>query len=344
MAGTERILILEDDPAFAQELSELLEGFGTTRITSYPERLPQLVAEFDPTLLIVDYNLNHPTMDGIKATRLIKQHPKGALVPVLLLSGQSDLAVIEEAFKSGVEDYMLKPVIPRFFLAKLENMLFHTRRKLQAQSLSGLPGNAAIETEFYLRLQKKKPFSAAYTDLDYFKPFNDEKGVKKGDEAIQCVANILYDLRSRSSREQLFVGHIGGDDFILFGSKTAVAIAVRRLRQKFRHETRIFFTAEELKAGHYRGTDREGRYRFFPLLDLSTAIVENIAPHTVPDFPRLTELAAKAKKAAKKSETHIAVFDAAELSPVEARPRQALFPKENGSAKKSTAARLRKAK
>jgi DNA-binding response OmpR family regulator len=342
MAGTERILILEDDLAFARLMGEVLQDLGQTRVTSYPERLPQLIAEFSPTLLIVDYNLNHPTMNGIKATRLVKQNPETALLPVLLLSGEDDLQVIEEAFKSGIEDYVLKPVIPRFLLAKIENLLFQTRRKLNAQALSGLPGNAAIETEFYLRLQKKKPFSAAYTDLDHFKPFNDEKGVKKGDEAIQCVAKILYSLRASSSREQLFVGHIGGDDFLLFGSKSAVASAVRRLRRDFRRETRVFFTQAELRAGCYRGTDRQGSYRYFPLLDISTAIIDGITVQTVADFGRLTELAAQAKKAAKNSETHIAAFDAAELQ-ASIRPKT-LFTAEPGSAKKKNTTARRAAK
>ncbi|HNA79789.1 MAG TPA: response regulator [Turneriella sp.] len=342
MAGSERILILEDDLAFARLMGEVLKDLGQTRVTSYPERLPQLIAEFAPTLLIVDYNLNHPTMNGIKATRLVKQNPETALVPVLLLSGEDDLQVIEEAFKSGIEDYVLKPVIPRFLIAKIENILFQTRRKLNAQALSGLPGNAAIETEFYLRLQKKKPFSAAYTDLDHFKPFNDEKGVKKGDDAIQCVAKILYGLRANSSREQLFVGHIGGDDFLLFGSKTAVAAAARRLRRDFRRETRVFFTAAELRAGGYRGTDRQGSYRSFPLLDISTAIIDRITADTVPDFSRLTELAARAKKAAKNSTTHVAAFDAGELKlPGDAKT---LFVQEPGSAKKNTATARRAVK
>lgn len=342
MGASERILILEDDLAFARLLGEVLKDLGQTRVTSYPERLPQMIAEFSPTLLIVDYNLNHPTMNGIKATRLVKQAPESALLPVLLLSGEDDLEVIEEAFKSGIEDYVLKPVIPRFLIAKIENLLFQSRRKLNAQALSGLPGNAAIETEFYLRLQKRKPFSAAYTDLDHFKPFNDEKGVKKGDEAIQCVAKILYALRSHSSRDQLFVGHVGGDDFLLFGSKTAIASAVRRLRREFRRDTRVFFSADELKAGHYRGTDRQGSYRSFPLLDISTAVIDGISAPTVPDFARLTEIAARAKKAAKNSASRIAAFDARELHVTP--QTRTLYSQPAGGAKKNTGVARRAAK
>lgn len=313
MGGKERILILEDDVAFARLLSETLGGLGECRFTSYPERLHEIIREFTPTLLIVDYNLNHPTLDGIKATRLVRRNPETNLLPVLLLSGEDDMAVIEEAFHSGIDDYVIKPVIPRFLTAKIENLLFQSRKKLNAQALSGLPGNAAIETEFYLRLQAKRPFSVGYTDLDNFKPFNDEKGVKQGDLAIQALAKLLHDLRLTNSRHQLFVGHLGGDDFFLMGSATAVRAATRSLRSEFSAATRQFFTAEESEAGYYRGTDRHGKLCSFPLLGISSAVIDGITRDRIADFLQLTEVAAAAKKAAKKSPQRIYHLSAADL-------------------------------
>lgn len=342
MAGAERILILEDDAVYARTLAETLSPLGEARFTSYPERVPEIIAEFHPTLLIVDYNLNHPTLNGIKATKLVRQNSASSFLPVLLLSGEDDMAVIEEAYKSGIDDYVLKPVIPRFLIAKIENLLFQTRKKLNAQALSGLPGNAAIETEFYLRLQKKKAFAAAYTDLDNFKPFNDEKGVKKGDDAIQSVARILYELRAQVPRDQLFVGHIGGDDFFLLGSLTRVSDAVRKLHKRFATESAAFFTAEENKAGYYRGTDRQGQICSFPLLTISTAILENIDRGRVADFQTLTEIAAAAKKNAKKAATRIFQVNIAELPKAETVTD--LFQTEAGRAKKNQTKGMRKTK
>ncbi len=333
MAGAERFLILEDDAAFAQGLGEVLAPLGQTRFTMYPERLPEIIADFRPTLLIVDYNLNHPTYNGIKATRLVRQNPETNLLPVLLLSGEDDMAVIEEAYKSGIDDYVLKPVIPRFLVAKIENLLFQSRKKLNAQALSGLPGNAAIETEFYLRLSRRRPFSVAYTDLDNFKPFNDEKGVKRGDEAIQAIAQILYQLRHGATREDLFVGHLGGDDFFLLGSKTQVRIATRRLEKQFAAAAKAFFSPEELKNGHYRGTDRQGQFRFFPILTLSTAVLDGITKDQVGDFLQLTQLASVAKKAAKKAEKRVTHFEVAELGPRS--KAKSLYAKPKARAKKN---------
>lgn len=315
MQQRERFLILEDDVAFARLLTDVLQELGSSCSTESPERLPELIESFQPTLIIVDYNLNHPTLNGLDTTRIIKQIPQTAAIPVMLLSGEDDMTVIEEAFKSGIEDYVLKPVVPRFLVAKIENMLFQSRKKLNAQALSGLPGNAAIEREFDRRLQLKTPFSVAYTDLDHFKPFNDEKGVKRGDEAIQLVSKILYDLRSASSREQLFVGHIGGDDFILMGTRTVLLQAVKKLRSRFLRETQVFFTASEIKAKKYPGIDRQGRACEFPLLDLSTAVVHSVKHSAVADFLRLTELVAKLKKDAKNAPTRIAELNAIDFSP-----------------------------
>jgi PleD family two-component response regulator len=336
MAGAERFLILEDDAAFAQGLGEVLSPLGQTRFTMYPERLPEIIADFKPTLLIVDYNLNHPTLDGIKATRLVRQNPETNLLPVLLLSGEDDMAVIEQAYKSGIDDYVLKPVIPRFLVAKIENLLFQSRKKLNAQALSGLPGNAAIETEFYLRLARKRPFSVAYTDLDNFKPFNDEKGVKRGDEAIQAIAQILYQLRREATREDLFIGHLGGDDFFLLGGRTQVRTATRKLEKQFSAAAKAFFSADELKNGHYRGSDRQGHFRFFPLLTISTAVLDGITKDKVADFLQLTQLASVAKKAAKKAEKRVTHFDVAELA--EARRPASLYKVTKSRAKKKRSA------
>ncbi len=333
MASEERILILEDDAVFAKGLSEILAPLGLSRFTSYPERLAEIIREFQPTLLIVDYNLNHPTLNGIKATKLVRQNPDTNLLPILLLSGEDDMAVIEEAFKSGIDDYVLKPVIPRFLVAKIENLLFQTRKKLNAQALSGLPGNASIETEFYLRLAKKRPFSVAYTDLDNFKPFNDEKGVKLGDEAIQAIAQILYELRAEATREDLFIGHLGGDDFFLLGGKAQVRTATHKLQKQFESACRRFFTASELKNGHYRGSDRQGQFRFFPLLTISTAVINGITKDHVADFLQLTQLASVAKKAAKKAVKRVTHFDAATLGV--AATEKGLFAEQGGRAKKN---------
>jgi PleD family two-component response regulator len=342
MEQSERILILEDDVAYAKELSLALSSVGVSRFTSYPERLPEIIREFDPTLLIVDYNLNHPTINGIKATRLVRQNAHTNFLPILLLSGEDDMSVIEEAYKSGIDDYVLKPVSMRFLRAKIENMLFQTRKKVNAQALSGLPGNAAIEAEFYQRLQRRRRFSIAYTDLDNFKPFNDEKGVKRGDEAIQMLAQILYDLRSANSRDELFIGHLGGDDFFLMGGALDIENAVRKAHRTFLKGSKAFFEANELKRGYYHGTDRDGKPCKFPLLTISTAILNGVRGGIVANFEKLAEHAARAKKAAKKSRNKIISFEVADL--VKKSNETNLTNRRKNGAKKKSKAKPKKAK
>ena len=312
-SAAEKILILEDDTDFAQVLADTLAPLGHTLFSAYPDRFFQLLTDFKPTLIILDYNLNHPTLNGIKIAKLIRQNPECHLTPIILLSGVNDTAIIQKAYKSGIDDFIMKPVMAELLIAKLENLVFQSRKKINAQALSGLPGNAAVETEFYLRLDKKKPFSVAYADLNHFKPFNDEKGIKKGDQAILELAKFLHGIRSTYTRNQLFVGHIGGDDFLMIGAKSYISESTIRLVKQFKQRSKIFFTPEEIKKGYYQGTDRNGMMTSFPLLTISVAIIHEISTGVFEDFLELTQFIAKGKKSAKQSVNGIAEFYSQEL-------------------------------
>ena len=313
-ATAERILILEDDTEFAQVLADTLVPIVHALFTAYPDRFFQLLADFKPSLIILDFNLNHPTFNGIKIARLIRQNPEFHLTPIVLLSGVNDTFTIQKAYKSGIDDFIMKPVLAELLIAKLENLLFQSRKKINAQALSGLPGNAAVETEFYLRTDKKTPFSVAYADLNNFKPFNDEKGIKKGDEAILELSRILHNIRSTYTRNQLFVGHIGGDDFLMMGTKTNITKSANNLVKQFKQRAKLFFSSEEIENGHYQGTDRNGRISSFPLLSISVAMIHEISPGVFDNFLDLTQFIAKGKKSAKQSKNGIAQFYCHELN------------------------------
>ena len=95
-----------------------------------------------------------------------------------------------------------------------------TEEARTANPLTGLPGNASIQREMQRRIEAGKPFSIIYADLDCFKWFNDFFGFTHGDELIRFMASVLQDATNHAGEQVDFVGHIGGDDFIVF-SETA---------------------------------------------------------------------------------------------------------------------------
>jgi diguanylate cyclase (GGDEF)-like protein len=113
------------------------------------------------------------------------------------------------------------------------------------------------------------PFVIGHVDIDHFKPFNDQYGYSQGDQVLLHLAGLC---RSAAAAGMDFVGHPGGDDFILVMRSTDWNRRITRVVDSFAASCRRFYTSEHIAAGGFRGLDREGSERQFPLMTLSVGI------------------------------------------------------------------------
>lgn len=311
MAKT-KIFILDDDHDFCEELSLLLKEQGKVSFFTAPE---DMLAQLDterPDLLLLDMDLGDEKMNGLDVLGKLKKRKDSHYISIIMISGMGDKATLEAAFKMGVHDYVFKPVLPSFLLPKVESTVFQSRSMIHTHALTGLPGIGLIESEFLRRAKTGKNFSVAYCDLDHFKPFNDEKGVKSGDRAIEVLSEVVRDIRGFFTRQQLFAGHLGGDDFFLIGNKQSVIKASKQIQSKFSHGISHLFNPTELERGWYLAMDRDGNTRRIPLLSLSIAVV-NISGNKNITFEVLSQMAARVKKKAKKIDGNSLVQENIEL-------------------------------
>lgn len=144
-----------------------------------------------------------------------------------------------------------------------------------ANPLTGLPGNRVIEYEISRRLARGEDFSVLYCDIDDFKAFNDHYDFKRGDQAIRTLAEILQEQAARFGRGEAFVGHVGGDDFVVVlpgreGEKFAHAVV-----HAFKSRVRALYDPADLQRGYIEGRDRRGNLARFGLMSLSIAILHN---------------------------------------------------------------------
>jgi len=165
-----------------------------------------------------------------------------------------------------------------------------------ANPLTGLPGNEPINDTIARWLEGNEPFQAAYCDLDNFKPFNDVHGYARGDEVIRMAAQVL---RDHADAERDFVGHIGGDDFMVLFRSENWEERCRRALDGFAAAAAAMFAPEEIARGGYDTEDRQGKRVFVPLLSLSVGVV-NVAPRTLSTHHQVSSAAVVAKKEAKK--------------------------------------------
>lgn len=134
-------------------------------------------------------------------------------------------------------------------------------------------------------------------DIDSFKPFNDLYGYAKGDEVLLCLAQCLNE-RVDPSRD--FVGHIGGDDFMLVLGSTDWRKRIQLLLEDFQGQCRRFYRDEHLQAGCFVAHNRQGRREEFPLLSLSVGVVQLRESACADlDASQLAGLASEAKRHAK---------------------------------------------
>jgi diguanylate cyclase (GGDEF)-like protein len=144
---------------------------------------------------------------------------------------------------------------------------------LDASPLTGLPGNLAIENRIEQMLAEGERFSLCQVDLDNFKPFADKYGYAWGSEVIKEVANILTGYISDELMEGIFIGHIGGDDFVVIGNPDQVQSICRKLVVDFEKSIMSYYAREDAKNGYFIGKNRQGTMQKFPLITITAAIV-----------------------------------------------------------------------
>jgi diguanylate cyclase (GGDEF)-like protein len=166
-----------------------------------------------------------------------------------------------------------------------------------ANPLTMLPGNVPIQQCLTRLLQQSREAVICYVDIDSFKPFNDLYGYAKGDEVLLCLAQCLNE-RVDPARD--FVGHIGGDDFLLVLGSVDWRTRLNRLLEDFQGQCRRFYRDEHLQAGCITAHNRQGQRQEFPLLSLSLGVV-HLRPEQCAelDAGQLASLASEAKRHAK---------------------------------------------
>lgn len=263
---------------------------GLSALTSIQSR--------EPDLVVLDHSM--PGMNGFEVCRRIKQNPFTARIPVLMLTAQSAVESKVEGFAAGADDYLAKPFDPRELRARVQALLRLVQRESDRNPTSGLPGGRAIDREIMQRIERGESFAVCYLDLDFFKPFADTFGFAIADEVIRGMGAAIREsaatVGGNDGRD--FVGHIGGDDFIILTAPARAEAFVAECSSRGRRVIEGAVGDEAAKVGSFTGLDREGHVRRFPLARISSAVLL-VRPDTWVNLAHLGMRAADVKRRAK---------------------------------------------
>ena len=302
-----KIVIIDDDPDIRDVLKLTLieEGYEIFEASNGEEGL-ELIKSKSPHLVIVDYKM--PKMDGPTLCAILKKDILMQHLPIIMLTGKSDVTDKVSGINAGADDYMVKPFEPEELLARLRMTLRRTERDLDANPLTRLPGNVSILNELQTRIDEKKLLAVAYIDLDKFKAYNDKYGFRHGDEVIRETARLLILASQELGNPGDFVGHIGGDDFVVVTTPEKVEPVCQKIVDEFEKIAPTFYNEEDRAAGFIVGKDRKGVEQKFGLLSVSIGIVTN-EKRQLTHVAQIGEIGAELKEAAKRIERSCFVKD-----------------------------------
>jgi len=293
-----RILVVDDEPHIVQILKFTLEREGYQVFTAENgQRAIERAREAQPHLVLLDVMM--PVMDGYEVCRKMREDFKMNQIPIIMLSAKGDSQARVEGLEGGANDYLVKPYSNDELLLRVKNVLEWNIKQKEANPLTGLPGNTAIERELKMRINKKEAYAFLYIDIDNFKAFNDYFGYQKGDEIITYLANILTKAVEKLGVKEDFVGHIGGDDFVLITAPSRGQFMAKYIIDEFDKGALFLLNEDDVKRGYFEVRNRQGELARISLMSITIALVLS-TDNNIEHFAEINDIASELKSYGKK--------------------------------------------
>jgi len=303
-----KVLVVEDEPNIREIINFNLENWGYDVVQAADgEAALAMVAEHAPDLILLDLML--PKLDGVEVCRRLKSGFLTSRIPIIMLTAKKEVADKVVGMGAGADDYITKPFSREELEARVKMVLKRTQSQRERNPLTGLPGQVSIQEHVTNLLARGTPFALIYLDLDRFKGFNDYYGYPKGDEVIKLCADVLVEAVTRNGSPVDFVGHIGGDDFVVVCSPSAAKEVTDAIMAQFEERVQRLFAPEDLARGYYVVIDRQGHKVQQPCkIYVTMAVVLNEDRH-YSSYVQMVDVATELKKYGKTLDGSLAVFD-----------------------------------
>jgi len=269
-----KLLVADDDKSFREILTRIFKGSdwqvsgAEDGITAFEQ-----ISAQTPDVILLD--LNMPRLGGRELLARLRKDARYSMIPIIIVSGNDSPQEKAADLGIGADDFVSKPFDIGELTARIESAFRRARRMLAANPLTFLPGGPAIEEEAALRIKSADPLAFFYIDIDNFKAYNDKYGYLNGDTAIKQTAALLNGLKTAFPAEEVFTGHIGGDDFVLMARPEKAEEIARALASGFDALATKLYNREDGERGFIVSKDRMGKMREFPLMTLTIAIATN---------------------------------------------------------------------
>ena len=267
----QEIYIIDDDESSIVIFRELFKNDPEYKFISVKTEQIDIALKNIPSLIVI--NEDAIDRDVVELCKKIRKDEDNTITPVIVVSSKDQKEHRVKILQESVEYYIKKPVDEQYLYYTVKNLNRLLSSNRRVSPLTGLPGNVQIHAELKKRILKQEPFSVLYVDLDNFKAYNDVYGFLKGDEIIEFTAETIIKLVNSDELENTFVGHIGGDDFVVIVPGINCEKLCQNIIAHFDVNVKRFFTERDLEKGYIEVANRRGIIEQFPLTSVSIGVV-----------------------------------------------------------------------
>jgi diguanylate cyclase (GGDEF)-like protein len=269
-----KVLVVDDEPVICSLVADTLQENGQEVICALDgtEGL-KLAKQERPDLIILDIMM--PDMNGYEVCRQLRRSFMTSNIPVIMLTALDQTPDIVKGMDEGADDYITKPFHPSELRSRVKSHLQRSKRDMESSPLTGLPGNLAVEQALRERIESGKLFAVCYFDLDNFKPYNDKYGFVAGDVVLKMLSKFIISAVLERGNESDFIGHEGGDDFIVIATPECAEAICQDALTRFDEAIPDQYDEEDRAQGYCVSYDRQGNEVAFPFISVSVAIVTN---------------------------------------------------------------------
>lgn len=291
--GKARLLVVEDDFDIANMLHIYFTGQGyQVDIAPHGSDALEKTRQNLPHLIILDIML--PDIDGFEVCRILRTNSRTSHVPIIFLTQKDERSDKLQGLELGADDYITKPFDIEELKLRVQRAITRAEQQSLTDPRSGLPSGRLIEEQLR-SIIRKQGWALMDIRLNHYQAFREVYGFVAGDDALRFTAMLMGEVVDDLGSPNDFIGHAGGDNFIIISTEEAMPAITQALNDRFAEEVLTHYNFLDREQGYIKTVDDNGNSEKAPLMSMSLGTVSP-SQFQFTDIREITELAAEARR------------------------------------------------
>jgi PleD family two-component response regulator len=291
--GKARLLVVEDDIDIGNMLKIYFSGMDfdvdvAMRGKDALEKTKQVL----PHLIVLDIML--PDIDGYEVCRNLRTNMRTSHIPVIFLTQKDERSDKLQGLELGADDYITKPFDIEELKLRVQGAIKRAERESLTDPRSGRPAGRLIE-DHLRRIIREKGWALLDTGINHFEPFKNVYGFVAGDDVIRFTSMLIGEVVDELGTTSDFIGHAGGDNFIILTKEEKAAAIKARLKERFDNEVLTHYNFMDRQQGFIQSPAPSETMVKAPFMTMAIGVI-SASQHSFADIREITELSAEARR------------------------------------------------